>query len=172
MLSPFLLTYATCNEAPIKRPGAAFEGSAFWARDIAQPAITSFAADAQLYSVLGAIIYNDGRLPSNKGDWSFVAWSASLQKQKQVTVNFDGTITESIRDATSGAPSGKPPLPAGWVNSTTIFGAIAPHVNFTTATLVTFNFSESSVPGVWAINTPSGNHYVQANGNYIGTSPP
>lgn len=172
LLSPLLFLYGTCNEAPVKRPGAAYEGSAFWARDLAQPRITSFAADAQIYSVLGAVIYNDGRLPSNKGTWSFVAWSAAMQKQIQVTVRYDGHISESIRDATSGAPSGKPPLPAGWVNSTTIFNAIAPHVSFTTSTLATFNFSESTVPGVWGINTPSGNHYVQANGTYLGTSPP
>jgi hypothetical protein len=44
----FLLIGSNCNQpAPQPRPGNPFDGSAYWARDIAQPLITNFAAGAQ-----------------------------------------------------------------------------------------------------------------------------
>jgi hypothetical protein len=38
-------------QTPTQRPGNSFDGSAHWARDLAQPLINNFAADVQIYHV-------------------------------------------------------------------------------------------------------------------------
>jgi hypothetical protein len=172
-----LVMYIPCCdcEPPRVRPGTDFDGSAYWALQIAQPEINSFASDAQLYSILGAVIWKDGRLPANTGTWSFVTWSASLEKKFQITVNSQGGITKSTTDSTnppitaSGAP-----IPAGWVNSTIVFDAIpAQEITDDTATLIVFNvtnFDEAPDTAVWGINFAGGkNPLVRWDGHYIGT---
>lgn len=166
----------TCTPPPPQqRPGSAFEGSAFWARDIAQPLITNFAADAQIYHIMGVQIFRDGRLPANQGSWGLVAWSPSQQKELQVNVRHDGSTSTSTRAQTSAPGANGQPLPAGWVNSTDIFTATAPHRDpaATLANLAAFNIATYSQP-MWGINFNVGaqpTHYVKFDGTYIGTSP-
>lgn len=160
---------------PQVRPGASFDGSVQWALQKAQPDINNFANDAQLYSILGSMIWKDGRLPANTGTWSFITWSAGLKKQYQVTVDYQGTITRSTTDQVNPpqTPSGTT-LPAGWVNSTNIFSSIpAQQLTSNCATLVVFNFTDfSQAPhtAVWGMNfNGSQNPLVRWDGYYIGT---
>jgi hypothetical protein len=162
-------------EASNPRPGPAFDGSAMWGLGIAQPLIADFAPDAEVYSILGMRIYEDGRLPANAGSWGFVAWSPSRQEQFQVTVNYDGSIKTSTRGRTSPPSPNGQPIPAGWVNSTVIFDAMAPHrtAGVTEATLVVFNFTDflqARGEATWGINFSGGpNHLVKWDGTYLGT---
>ncbi|MDH4223052.1 MAG: hypothetical protein OEV55_05865 [candidate division Zixibacteria bacterium] len=164
---------ASCPQ-PVPRPLPAFEGSAKWALNIAQPLIASFASDAQLYNILGAVIYKDGRLPSNTGDWSFVVWSASQQKQFQVTVKFDGTASTSTRSVTTPPSPSRQPIPNGWINSTEIFAALAPHLvsGVTHAQLVTLNlvnYPQAPNQAVWGISFNQGpNQLIMWDGTYLG----
>ncbi len=41
--------------APLQRSGPGYNGSAYWAKDLAQPRITAFAPDPQIYSISGAV---------------------------------------------------------------------------------------------------------------------
>jgi hypothetical protein len=179
--SGIILTFAlfiggTCTPpTPQPRPGNAFEGSAHWARDLAQPHITSFASDAQLYSIFGVQIYRDGRLPANAGSWGLVAWSPSQQKELQVNVRYTGTTTTTTRPQTNPPGANDQPIPSGWVNSTTIFNATSSHrdPSATLATLVSFNIATYSGPH-WGMNFNAGaepNHYVNYDGTYLGTTP-
>jgi len=160
---------------PQVRPGASFDGSVKWALQIAQPDINTFAGDAQLYSILGAMIWKDGRLPANTGTWSFITWSAGLKKKYQVTVDYQGKITRSATDQEGPpkTPSGTT-LPAGWVNSTNIFASIpAQQITSNCATLVVFNFTnfdQAPNTAVWGVNfNGSKNPLVRWDGRYIGT---
>jgi len=167
----------TCNTPPPQqRPGAPFDGSVHWARDIAQPLIQNFAADAQIYNVAGVQVYGDGRLPANVGSWGIVAWSPSRQEEFQVNVRHTGATSTSVRAQTSPPSSDGQPVPAGWVNSTVVFAATAPHrdPSATVATLTVFNIATYDNP-VWGINFSSAgaepNHFVSWDGNYLGTTP-
>ncbi len=104
-----VLAVGCTTVSPIPRSGSFTDGSARSSLSIAQPLITAFAADAQLYQVLGADVGRDGRLPANTGTWSFVTWSLSQQKTFQVTVKYDGTTSTSTRSEPS------PPSPLGRV---------------------------------------------------------
>lgn len=176
ILLTVILQASICNSPPPQqRPGTAFDGSIHWARDIALPLIQNFAADAQPYSVLGAQVWSDGRLPANAGTWSIVAWSPSLQKEFQVTIKYDGSTTTDTRDQTSPPSSDGLPIPAGWVNSTVVFQAVTNVIGPISgvATLVVFNIATYTSP-VWALNFSSSgtpNQYVRWDGTYLGTSP-
>jgi len=165
---------ASCSQ-PVLRPYPVFEGSAKWALNIAQPSITAFAADAHLYNILGTMIYKDGRLPNNTGNWSFVAWSANQQKEFQVTVKYDGTTSTSTRSVASPPSPNRQPIPSGWVNSTDIFAVLAPHLSggVTHAQLVVFNlvsYPQAPNQAVWGINFNQGpNQLVLWDGTYLGS---
>lgn len=168
-LGSALLVGFSCP-TPLPRTGPLFDGSAFWAWQLAQPRVAAFSSDAALYTVLGARVWHDGRLPSNTGDWSFVTWSPSLLKEFQVTVNYDGTVTTDTRDRPNAPGAAGQPVPAGWVNSTIVFQAADPgrHGGDDAATLVVFNISTAPSPGIWGINYPSGNLGVRWDGTYLG----
>lgn len=176
MVASILIIGGTCTPpAPQQRPGDAFEGSAHWARDIAQPLITGFAADAEIYNIMGVQIYKDGRLPANQGSWGIVAWSPSQQKEFQVNVRHTGTTSTSTRAQTDPPSGNDQPLPEGWVNSTDIFNATVSHRDpgATVATLATFNIATYDGP-YWGMNFNAGsepNHYVNFDGTYLGTTP-
>lgn len=169
-----LLLGSNCNQpSPQPRPANPYDGSAYWARDIAQPLIASFAADAQIYNVMGAQVMVDGRLPANLGNWSIVAWSPSQQQEFQVIVKNDGTASTTTRQQASAPGANNQPVPAGWVNSTTIFSATNGHRNpgASLATLAVFNIATYS-RAMWGINFNAGeNQYVNWDGTYIGTTP-
>ena len=173
ILIGMMLSSASCPR-PTPRTGSSFNGSAKWALNIAQPLINGFAPDAQVYSILGANIYKDGRLPPDTGDWSFVAWSPSRNQEFQVTVLYNGSTNSSTRSRTSAPGVTGLPIPAGWVNSTVIFNATAPHRNSGAqyANLVVFNFTNfPTAPGqaVWGINFNVGpNLLVRWDGTYLG----
>ena len=157
---------------PALRPGPAFDGSAYWAWQIAEPQTTAFAPDAHLYEVLGAVVYHDGRLPGNTGTWSFVTWSASRQQVFQVTVDHAGVTTTSTRSQATAPGSGGQPVPAGWVNSPVIFQAAEPHRpgSAVTAQLAVFNLGTWATGGQWGINYPGGpNVIVRWDGTFVGT---
>jgi hypothetical protein len=174
-LFPAIVLMSGACAPPHPRPGNAFDGSVHWARDIAQPLISGFAADAQIYSVMGAQVYRDGRLPTNAGSWGIVAWSPSRQVEFQVNVRFDGTTTTSTRTQTTPPGANGQPLPPGWVNSTAVFDATASHrdPSATLATLAMFNITTYSGPH-WGLNFNAGtqpNHYVNFDGTYLGVTP-
>ncbi len=169
-----LMLVQGCKD-PKVRPGASFDGSVHWALQIAQPEITAFAADAQIYQVLAAMVWKDGRLPENTGSWSFVSWSPGLKKICQVTVSYDGGARKSIRESVDPPNSGSGGvIPAGWVNSTTAFAAIpSGEIAESFAQLVAFNFTsypQSPNTALWAINFAGGNNpLVRWDGHYVGT---
>lgn len=171
-----LLIGGTCTPpAPQQRPGNAYDGSAYWARDIAQPLISGFASDAQIYTISGVQVFKDGRLPANQGSWGIVAWSPSQQKEFQVNVRHNGTTSTSTRAQANAPSANNLPLPAGWVNSTDIFNATASHRDpgATVATLAVFNIATYDGPH-WGLNFNTGtepNHYVNFDGTYLGTTP-
>lgn len=162
-------------EDPKVRPGASFDGSVHWALQIAQPEITTFEADAQIYQVLAATVWKDGRLPENTGNWSFVSWSPGLKKICQITVSYDGGTRKSIRESVDPPNSGSGGvIPAGWVNSTTAFAAIpSQEIAKSFAQLVVFNFTsypQEPNTALWAINFAGGNNpLVRWDGHYVGT---
>ncbi len=159
---------------PVPRPIGSDEGSARWAFAIAEPQITAFAPDVELREILGAAVALDGRLPSNTGDWSFVAYSASKAKVLQVTVSFDGAPSTTERAESPPGPGIVRPLPAGWANSTTVFQATNGKRDpaASVGQLVVLNIaSYSGAPNqaVWAINFNAGaNQLVRFDGSYIG----
>lgn len=159
---------------PSPRPGPAFDGSARWALALAQADLDELAPDAELYTVLGALVYEDGRLPPDTGTWSFVGWSPSQQEELQVTVRYDGTISKTMRSTTSPPSHNGLPVPVGWANSTVVFAAVAPHLpsDATHAQLVVFNMASyppAPDEAVWGISYDrGGNHLVSADGSYLG----
>ena len=175
LLAVVLLSTFTGCKNPQTRPGPAFDGSAQWAWNIAQPMVAAFSSDAQIYNILGATIFPDGRLPANTGDWSFVTWSASNHQQFQVTVNFDGTATSSTTNVATTPGVGGTPVPAGWANSIVVFQATVGHraSGVTIANLVVLNeasYPTAPGPNVWGINFDvSPNQLVRWDGTYLGT---
>jgi hypothetical protein len=176
LFSTLVLILSNCNPGPpTPRGGPAFDGSAKWAQNIAQPQINSFAGDAQLYQVLGSLIMKDGRLPTNQGNWSLVTWSPSQQKVFQVTVSFNGTTSTSTRAESSPPTASGQPLPASWANSTNVFAAAGPHLDagVSQATLAVLNvasYPQAPNQAVWGINFNTGpNQLVKWDGTYIGT---
>jgi hypothetical protein len=172
--STFGLMGASCPPTtPVVRP-AGDEGSARWAWAIAQPSVAAFAPDAELRQVLGAAIMPDGRLPANKGDWSFVTYSASRSTTFQVTVNYNNTTNTDQRAEAAPGPGIVRPLPADWANSTTVFQATNGHrdASATMANLAVLNVaSYTKAPGqaTWGINFDAGaNQLVSVSGTYIG----
>jgi hypothetical protein len=176
LLSAALLsTLTSCKTTPQPRSGSSFDGSAQWAWAVAQPMVTAFATDAQIYNILGAVIFPDGRLPANTGDWSFVTWSPTKHQQFQVTVNFDGTATSSTTNVASAPGVGGTAIPAGWANSIVVFQATVGHraSAVTIANLAVLNVASYPTqpgPNVWAINfdVPP-NQLVRWDGTYLGT---
>lgn len=170
----FMLNGSNC-QTPTQRPGNSFDGSAHWARDMAQPLINNFAADAQIYHINGVQVYKDGRLPANAGSWGLVAWSPSRQEIIQVNVRFNGATSTETRSQTTPPGANAQPIPDGWVNSTVIFDATASHrdPSATLATVAAFNLPTYS-GSHWGINFNAGqepNHYVNFDGTYLGTTP-
>jgi hypothetical protein len=164
--------------APAPRPGPLGQGSARWAYAIAQPSIAASAPDAELYTILGAFVWRDGRLPSNTGDWSFVAWSPSLKQTLQVTVKFDGTFFTTTRNEATPPSQNGQPLPAGWLDSPDIFAVVASHLTcgVTHAQLAVLNvasYPQAPNQPVWGINFNVGqNQLVKWDGTYVGTQGP
>ena len=162
---------AGCPMPTPRPPGT--DGTSRWAFGIAQPVITAFAADAQVRTILGNTVNLDGRLPSNTGSWSFVAWSPT-RSTIQVTVSANGTTTTSQRTDAAPGPGIQQPLTASWADSPQVFAATngkrdpGAHV----ANLIVLNIaSYSQAPGraVWGINFDAGpNQLVAADGTYIG----
>lgn len=170
-----ILGTSPVREDPRQRPGASFNGSAKWALQIAQPVISACAADAQIYQILGAVIWRDGRLPENTGTWSFVSWSPTTREICQVTVDHGGGTRTSTRDSdTAPSTASGGVIPAAWVNSTAVFSAIpGAEITRDSAQLVVFNvasYDEAPNTAVWGINFAGGkNPLVRWDGYYIGT---
>jgi hypothetical protein len=158
---------------PTPRPPGGNDGTARWAFGIAQPHITAFAADAEVRTILGSSVNLDGRLPSNTGSWSFVAWSPT-RSTIQVTVSASGSTSITHRNDTAPGPGIQVPLPAGWADSSTVFAATNGKRNASAsiANLVVLNvasYSEAPNQAVWGINFDAPpNQLVAVNGTYIG----
>ena len=174
LLAGLPLALAASCPTPTARPGSEYEGSAHWALALAQPEISSFASDARVYTVIGATIYRDGRLPPNTGTWSFVAWSPSRQEELQVNVRYDGNTSASTRPQTSAPSHNGQPIPASWANSTVVFAAAAPHLpsnasHAVLAVLNTTSYPQAPNDLVWGINFDAGpNQLVRVDGTYLG----
>lgn len=173
IIAGILFSGRRCNDIqPVVRSGSAYQGSAYWARDLALPLINGFAPDAQIYCVLGAEVYKDGRLPENMGSWSIVSWSPSRQEEFQVTVKYNGSTRTSTTTQTTAPSSTGQPIPGGWVNSTVIFNATTPFRDprATLSTLVVFNFTINADPFTWGLNFDRGRpstHRVLWDGTYL-----
>lgn len=109
---------------PAPRAGSSSEGSARWAFDLAREKIEAegFNADSELYVIQGATVWNDGRLPANRGSWQFVFWSQARQLDLEIEVSYDAEIRANTESKTS-PPTSRPPMPADWRDSITIFQA-------------------------------------------------
>src|SRR3990172_1727296 len=159
---------------PAPRPGSLATGSARWAYAIAQPSIGAFAQDAQLHAIIGAQVYRDGRLPSNAGDCSFVAWSPGLRQAFQVTVKFVGSSSTMTRSANTAPSQNAQPLAHSWADSTTFFAAAAPYLvggvrNACLAKLNLASYAEAPSQSVWGLNFDAGqNQLVKWDGAYVG----
>ena len=169
----FTMTLASCGTDHDRRTGPVFDGSAQWALDIAQPLISGFAPDAQVYVIDGAIVQTDGRLFADAGGWGFMTWSQSLQKMYTVSVKYDGSTTTKTVDRPTPPGRGQP-IPAGWLNSPAIFQVANPHVNDAPdqVTLVLVNWDDyPEAPGqaVWGLvySNPGGTHKVTWDGTYL-----
>jgi hypothetical protein len=176
----FCIAICNCTTvSPQPRTGGAFgDGSAKWALKIAEPLITAFAADVNLYEVFGADVGLDGRLPSNTGDWSFVAWSPTKQTSFQVTVKFDGSTSTTTRNEPSPPSFNGQAVPAGWVDSVDAFAIVAPYLacaatRAQVAVLNVASYAEAPNQSAWAINFDAGqNQLVKWDGTYIGPQGP
>jgi hypothetical protein len=124
-------------------------------------------------SSLGATVGLDGRLPSNTGSWSFVAWSPT-RSTIQVTVSANGTTSSAQRNDPAPGPGIQVPLPAGWADSPQVLAATSGKraAGATVANLIVLNVtSYTQAPGaaVWGINFDAGpNQLVAVGGAYIG----
>jgi len=163
---------------PIARPGPVFDGSAKWALNIAQPLISKFATDAQIYCIIGEDIHKDGRLYTNIGTWTFLTWSPSQQKVFEVTVKHDGTASNTTRNEVSPTPPNNgQAISSGWINSTDIFAATAPYLvgGITHANLAVLNVGNNPQAlnqTVWSINFDKGKrHLVKSDGTHVGVYP-
>jgi hypothetical protein len=134
--------------------------------------IHGIAADAELRTVIGAVVNIDGRIPSNGGSWSFVAWSPT-KSTIQVTVNANGTTSTSQRTDAAPGPGIQIPLP-NWADSIQVFAATngKRDAGATIANLVVLNiasYSKAPNKATWGINFNAGqNQLVAADGTYIG----
>ncbi|HEX8109363.1 MAG TPA: hypothetical protein VF516_16645 [Kofleriaceae bacterium] len=169
----FALAIAGCPPSPnIPRPPGT-DGGARWAFAIAEPVIHGIAPDAELREILGAVVNLDGRIPSNGGDWSFVAWSPT-RSTIQVTVSFHGTTSTSQRTDAPPGPGIQVPLPANWADSIAVFAATSGKRDpgATIANLVVLNvasYTEAPGKATWGINFNAGqNQLITATGSYIG----
>ena len=169
-----ILSGCASMPTPVPRSGPIEHGSARWGYAIAQPSIAAFAPDAQLYTILGGFVYRAGRLPSNTGDWSFVAWSTSLKQTFQVTVKFDGTFFTTTRNEATPPSQNGQPLPQSWADSTEVFAVAAPHLTcgVTHAQLAVLNvasYAQAPNQPAWGINFNVGqNQLVKWDGIYVG----
>lgn len=168
----FLALGASCPP-PVPRPVGDTTGGARWAFAIAQPSITAFAADAELRTILGGPVGVDGRLPSNVGSWSFVAWSPT-HSTIQVNVSFNGVASSSTRTEAAPGPGVQRPIPSDWADSIAVFTATDGKrlATATVANLVALNaasYAQAPNKATWAINFNAGpNLLVSAEGAYIG----
>ncbi len=160
---------------PAPRAGSSSDGSARWAFDLAREKIEAegFDADNELYLIEGAPVWNDGRLPANRGSWQFWFWNESRQLKLEIEVRHDGEIqahTENKPDP----PTGHPPIPMNWVDSSAIFQA-APAFSSNVVDAALTNLGEwPAQPGgvYWVIGCPLTQdcpiHYVRWDGVYLG----
>ena len=161
---------ATGCKDPIARP-AGTDGTARWAFNIAQP---SLGGDYELRQILGTMVFVDGRLPANVGNWSFVTWSPSQQSIRQVTVAADASVSVDNRAEAAPGPGIAGTLPATWADSPAVLGSTngTRDANATIAKLMVLNVaSYNGVPNqaVWGINFDAGgNQLVRPDGTYIG----
>jgi hypothetical protein len=148
------------------------DGGAKWAFAIAEPVIHGVAADAELRTIIGAVVNLDGRIPSNGGSWSFVAWSPT-KSTIQVTVNANGTTSTSQRTDAAPGPGIQVPLP-NWADSIQVFAATngKRDPGASIANLVVLNiasYSKAPNKATWGINFNAGqNQLVAADGTYVG----
>jgi len=164
---------------PAPRAGSSSEGSARWAFDLARERVEAegFDADSELYLIDAATVWDDGRLPANRGRWRFTFWSESRQLELEIEVRHDGEIgayTESRADS----PASRAPMPANWVDSTTIFQA-APGFSSDVVDAAITNLSDwPAEPGgaFWAIGCMLTQdcpvYYVRWDGVYLGNEFP
>jgi len=158
-----------CNK-PVPRP-AGTDGTSRWAYGIAQP---SFGGDYELRQILGGMVFLDGRLPANTGSWSFVAWSPSQQKTRQVTIAANASVSVSDRNAAPPGPGIAGTLPSTWADSPQILGATDGRrdSNATIAKLMALNvtrFNGTQSQAAWGINFDAGNNQlVSVDGTYLG----
>jgi len=181
VLSLALLIAACDRQAPVQRGGDFFIGSIHWAQNLAQNDIDAWANDAELHQVIGNNIYVDGRLPIDRGSWSLVMWSPSLGVSRQFTVDFQANLSNTDAGAVTSAPGAYGPVPANYVNSTEIFanaglpgGGVVPMTVFN---LQTYDFVSVATWGIHNLRSGtgnaagSGNHFVDAFGNFLRNEP-
>lgn len=173
--------YVTVVPAPTpeQRPGVPPEGSARWAFDIAKVRAVTEGYDPinDLYLIDGATIWNDGRLPANRGRWQFKFWNEVKDSRLEIEVNYNGEMKVNFYFK-GDPPTANPPLPAGWVDSTIVFQA-APAFSIDVVQGAFINLSVwNNDPGepFWTIgcmlsqNCPV--YYIRWDGEYLGDSFP
>jgi len=155
-------TITNSTPDPIQRGGSSFAGSAHWAFDRAQPHIVAFSngtGDNKLLHIIGAYVYEDGRLPANRGTWSIALRSPSQQKLLTVKVLHDGTTETEIKEHTNDDVGS---VHSGFVNSTDVFTAIAPHRTGSS------KLAAAVLQGdVWSVHFGDEGHSTKWDGQYV-----
>jgi len=173
--------YITVIPAPTPAPRAnsSSEGSARWAFGLARESIEAegFNADTELYVIDGVPVWNDGRLPANRGRWQFWFWNEASQLRLEIEVNYDGEITTTTERRLE-APTSRSPMPVDWVDSTIIFQA-APAFSGNVVDGALTNLGDwPAAPGgaYWVIGCFLSQscpvYYVQWDGVYLGDAFP
>ena len=160
---------------PALRPDGSTNGSARWAFDIAREKIEAegYDADNELYLINGVTVWNDGRLPANRGSWEFKLWSESRQLKLEIKVNHAGEISIQ-KENEPDSPTSRPSLPSNWADSTSIFQA-APvfYTNVVDAAITHWDaWPVAQGEAYWIIGCILSQkcpvHYVQWDGVYLG----
>ena len=160
---------------PVPRAGSSSEGSARWAFNLARERIEAegFDADSELYVIDGVTVWNDGRLPANRGRWQFWFWSETRQLKLKIEVHHDGEIRVNTEN-TPYSPTSRPPMPVDWVDSTTIFQAAPAFSSHVVDAALTNLGDWPAEPGgaYWVIGCMLTQgcpvHYVRWDGVYLG----
>ncbi len=160
---------------PARRTGSSSDGSARWAFDLARERVEAkgFDADNELYVIEGALIWNDGRLPADRGSWHFWFWNESQHLKLEIEVRYDGEILANTETKPQ-SPAGRPAMPANWADSTAIFQAAPAFSSNVVDSAMTnlANWPAEPKGAFWVIGCILSRgcpvHYVRWDGIYLG----
>lgn len=148
ILTFVVLLLCSCDQPdPLPRDNALgdYSGSAWWAYELAEPQFSELLPDdAVMYYIQGNSVGLDGRLASNRGNWTFRFWVESLEESKGVSVKYNGDVGRSVLTTDIDPTDSRTPIPEGWLNSTEVYEAVCPGCGSTGFGSVTLNYADPS----------------------------